>query len=82
MTGHQKQARPASLLYAYDRQLAELQTRFGDRWRLWYVPNVVTNTATWCGHPLPVLHEVSADGLAKAIQEAEDAGGEDEHQPG
>ena len=59
------------MLTAADKQLAELKEEFGDRWDLWFVPNAVSNTTTWCARPKPLLNEYSPEHLKEEIERVE-----------
>jgi hypothetical protein len=41
-------------------------------WRIWYVPNAVDGTVTWCAEPKPSVHAYSPQDLSKDITLAEE----------
>jgi hypothetical protein len=40
-------------------------------WRIWYVPNSMDGTVTWCAEPKPTVHAYSPKDLSKDISLAE-----------
>ncbi len=60
-----------------EEALADLKARYGDRWEIWIVHNVV-GPPTWCANPRAkkddrrnVLHAGRPEHLAEYIAEAE-----------
>ena len=41
------------------------------RWRIWYVPNAVDGSVTWCAQREPTIHAYSPEDLDKDISLAD-----------
>jgi hypothetical protein len=55
---------------ALDEQRARLMaTRPG--WRVWYVPNAMDGSVTWCAQREPTIHAYSPDDLGRDIDLAD-----------
>ena len=40
-------------------------------WRIWFVPNALDGSVTWCAQPEPALHACSPEDLSTDIRLAE-----------
>jgi hypothetical protein len=54
-----------------DRDRTELMKQHPG-WRIWFVPNALDGSVTWCAQPEPTIHTYSPEDLSKDIRLAEE----------
>ena len=57
-------------LARYDRDRVSLM-KLHPGWRIWFVPNALDGSVTWCAQPEPTLHAYSPEDLSTDIRLAE-----------